>query len=40
MRNILKGKIVIDSYGDYFIDDNTYQRKGVVEKRSTKHIYN
>ena len=40
LRNILKGKIVIDSYGDYFIDDNTYQCKGVVEKRSTKPIYN
>ena len=34
LRNILKGKLVIDSYGEYFIDENIYECKGVVEKRS------
>ena len=27
LRNILKGKLVIDSYGEYFIDENIYECK-------------
>ena len=33
IRNVLNGKIVVDSYGEYIKDSNAYEYKGVVQKR-------
>ena len=36
IRNVLNGKIVVDSYGEYIKDSNAYECKGVVQKRNVE----
>ena len=34
IRNVLKGKIVVDSYGEYIKDSKAYDCKGIIQKRN------
>ena len=36
IRNVLSGKIIVDSLGEYVQDEHVYDCKGIVETRNKK----